>query len=70
MRDLIEAISIMMKYCGDDKYPTCCEHDVLYFPKADYDSVSDEDKKRLEELGFSKNTEGGEGFMSYRFGSC
>jgi hypothetical protein len=70
MKDLIEAITIMMKYCGNDKYPTHCEHDVLYFPNVDYDEVSDEDKKRLEELGFVENTEFGSGFMSYRFGSC
>lgn len=70
MKDLIEAITIMMKYCGNEKHPTHCEHDVLYFPKLDFDAVSSEDKKRLATLGFEYNTDGGYGFMSHRFGSC
>lgn len=70
MKDLIEALTIIMKYCGNDKYPTCCEHDVLYLPNVDYDSVSAEDKKRLKQLGFDYNTDGDYGFKSTRFGSC
>ncbi len=71
MKDLIEALTIFLKYTGEDPYaPTHCEHDVLCVPTVDYDKVSDEDKARLKELGFIENTEGGEGFMSYRFGSC
>lgn len=69
MKNLLEAITILSKYC-DDEFPTCCEHDVLYFPTVDYDAVSDTDKARLKKLGFTQNTDGGEGFMSYRYGSC
>lgn len=69
MKNLHEAISILLKY-NDDEYPTCCEHDMLYFPTVDYDSVSKEDKARLKKLGFVKNTDGGEGFMSFHYGSC
>lgn len=69
MKDLIEAITILMKYCGNEKYPTHCEHDVLYFPTVDYDEVTEPDKIRLETLGFIQNKEDG-GFKSYRFGSC
>ena len=70
MKNLIEALTIMMKYCGNEHYPTHCEHDVLYFPKLDYDAVSDVDKARLKELGFVHNTDSGCGFMSYQYGSC
>jgi hypothetical protein len=71
MKDLIEALTIFLKYVDDDPYaPTHCEHDVLYVPTVDFAKVSDEDKKRLDELGFTENTDGIEGFMSYRFGSC
>jgi hypothetical protein len=70
MKDLLEALQIMAKYMDDEYAPTCCEHDVLYVPTVDYDKVSAADKKRLDELGFIENTDGGQGFMSYRFGSC
>ena len=72
MKELIEAFQIFSKYLTEDdygfKYPTHCEHDVLYVPGVPYDSVSDEDKKRLSELGFEKSEF--EGFQSFRFGSC
>lgn len=68
MDDLIKALTILRKY-GNPKHPTHCEHDVLYV-FIDYDSVSDEDKDTLDDLGFIENSEGGEGFMSYRFGSA
>lgn len=67
MSDLIEALQIFLRY-GNPKYPTHCEHDKLYIainPKL----VSEEDKKRLHELGFFADTEAS-GFKSYRFGSC
>lgn len=67
MKDLIEALTIFLKY-GDPKYPTHCEHDELYVD-INPDKVSKEDKKRLDELGFFVN-EGLEGFSSFKFGSC
>lgn len=69
MKELIEALNIFAKYT-DAAYPFHCEHDVLYVPVVDYDEVSDEDKARLEELGFEENTESDQGFMSFRYGSC
>ncbi len=69
MDDLIEALTILRKY-NNATYPTCCEHDVLYVPTVNYDEVTVEDKVRLEELGFIYNSEGDQGFMSSRFGSC
>lgn len=67
MKDLIEALTIFLKY-GDPKYPTNCSHDELYVD-IEPDKVSEEDKKRLDELGFFPNDDN-DGFISFRFGSC
>ena len=48
--ELIAAFTIFGKYT-DTKWPTHCEHDVMQVG-VEYDSVSDEDKKALEALGF------------------
>jgi len=69
MKDLIEALTILAKYMDpEQKWPTHCEHDVLYVCHIDEEDVSEEDTKRLDELGFHPSEEGG--FQSYRFGSC
>lgn len=68
MENLIKALQILQKY-DNSKYPTHCEHDILYFPRVKPSSVSEEDVKTLQELGieadFDKNI-----FYSYEFGSC
>lgn len=70
MKDLLEAVTIMAKYSYiDEEWPTNCEHDILRFNKIDLLKVSQEDIKRLEELGFEADTEEGAGFYSFRFGS-
>lgn len=51
MEDLIKALLIFLKY-GNKQYPTSCEHDILYVD-IDPSVVPDEDKKTLDELGFS-----------------
>lgn len=66
MEDLIEALQIFLKY-SKDKYPTHCEHDQLHV-NVDPNKVSEEDKKRLEELSFTPDEF--DGFKSFRFGSC
>lgn len=66
MKDLIEALAILSKY-SDTKYPTTCEHDVLYVC-IDPATVSADDLARLAELSFLPNPEGS--FSSFRFGSC
>lgn len=66
MKNLIEALQIFLKY-SDSAYPTCCEHDVLYV-LVPHESVSDDDKKRLSELGFEPDRAGN--FRSYVFGSA
>jgi len=69
MKELIEAFQIFLKY-SSDPYPTHCEHDVMYV-NVNPEIVSEEDKKRLEDLGFnSGNGEVPEVFYSYKFGSC
>lgn len=67
MKDLIEALTIFLKY-SDVHSPTNCDHDVLYVC-VDPNVVSPEDKIRLGELSFIVDGYE-EGFMSFRFGSC
>lgn len=70
MKDLIEALQILLKY-GDPRNPTHCEHDVLTVVGIDPSDVAEEDKARLEELGFFISDEYGEPmFRSYRYGSA
>ena len=71
MRDLIEALQIFMKYCGDVKYPTYCNQEefiVCVRPSL----VSPEDQQRLKEIGFVPYEDFGYedyAFVSYRYGS-
>ncbi|HEY6019626.1 MAG TPA: hypothetical protein VIY48_06925 [Candidatus Paceibacterota bacterium] len=69
MKDLIEALTIFLKY-GDPHYPTHCEHDELTICGIDPEQVSDEDKETLEGLGFFVSEEDEGVFKSFRFGSC
>jgi hypothetical protein len=70
MSDLIEALQILLKY-GNPKYPTHCEHDVLTIWGIDPSNVTEDDKEKLDELGFFiSNEDGDECFRSFRFGSC
>lgn len=70
MDKLIEALTIFKKYANEFqlKFPTRCEHDVMYVP-IEAELVSPEDIKRLAELGFDVSEET-DGFRSYDFGSC
>lgn len=69
MSDLIKALQILLKY-GDPRWPTICEHDVMYFC-VDPAVVSAEDKAALDSLGVFVGTVGGDKtFMSHRFGSA
>lgn len=69
MNDLIKALLIFSKYT-DTKYPTHCEHDVLYICDVEKEDVSEEDLEELETLGFIWSEDLDEGFISFRFGSC
>ncbi len=70
LSELIEALQIFQKY-GNPDSPWHCEHDVLQICGIEPKDVSDEDIKRLEELGFDvENPYGEECFQSYKFGSA
>ena len=70
MKDLIEALTIFLKY-GNPDNPTHCEHDELLICDIDPKKVSKADVKRLDELGFFVTKQYGEKqFMSFRFGSA
>ncbi len=66
MRDLIEALTIFLKY-GDPHHPTHCEHDELRV-MIEPELVGADDIARLRELSFVPDFECG--FRSSRFGSC
>jgi len=70
MKDLIKALQILLPYANDDRYPTHCEHDTLYFGCGiERSMVSDGDTKLLDDLGVFWGEEE-DGFISFRFGSC
>ena len=68
MKDLIEALTIFLKY-GNPMFPTHCEHDMLYV-MIDPATVSAEDLDRLEALDFFPNYDFANIFASYRYGSA
>lgn len=71
MHDLIEALTLLMKYVGNQTFPTHCEHDVMYIncePEV-IQTVSEEDIQILADLGFIWSDDM-ECFCSYMFGSC
>jgi hypothetical protein len=68
VKDLIEALTILLKY-GNPRNPTHCEHDELTICGISPKKVSKEDKARIDKLGFIED-EGEECFKSYRFGSA
>jgi hypothetical protein len=67
MKQLIEALTIFLKYMEDVSYPTHCEHDVLHVACGP-ELVSEEDKAKLDTLGFFPDEY--DGFSSYKYGSC
>lgn len=66
MQDLIDALTILLKY-GNPENPTLCTHDELTICGIDPADVSDEDKAKLDGLGFFESEEC---FKSFRFGSA
>ncbi len=68
MEKLIEALQIFLKYKNED-YPTHCEHDELMIVGITEEEVSEEDKVKLNELGFNWNS-GSECWISFRYGSA
>ena len=70
MKDLIEALTILLKYANDDRNPIHCEHYQLYIGCGiTLDMVSKEDLEKLDKLGIFWS-ESDDSFISFRFGSC
>jgi hypothetical protein len=71
MKDLIEALQIFLKY-RNEEWPTHCEHYILCIMGVTKDEVSEEDQKRLDELGFTYLDDacGEPGWASFKFGSA
>lgn len=65
--DLIEGLTLLARHPGDTISPLHCEHDTLNV-MADDQAFTEEEIARLDDLGFSVNSEGG--FYSFRFGSA
>lgn len=65
LSNLIEALQIFLKY-GDVARPTHCEHDTLMVC-VDPEKVSQEDKYKLDKLGFHISEDH---FESFRYGSA
>lgn len=68
MKDLIEALTIFMKY-KNAFAPTHCSNDQLAVVGITYDEVSHADSLRLHELSFAWDEED-EARISYRFDSA
>lgn len=66
MRDLIEALTIFMKY-SDTTHPSTCEHDMFFINCVKPDDVSSDDLHRLDALGFIPYED--IGFVSFKYGS-
>jgi hypothetical protein len=67
MKDLIEALSIFLKY-EDPHTPTCCEHDVLFVQGSAPCDMQPKDAAQLEALSFSYQADL-PAWRSFRFGS-
>ena len=59
MRDLIEALLILQSCLRDPetKWPTHCEHDILYVCDVDFNKVTIEILHKLSELGFEPGSD-------------
>ena len=65
MKNLIEALQIMLRYFknADEKFPTHCEHDILYVYGVDFERMPLDAVLRLYEMGFFPGSdEDGEAF--------
>lgn len=71
MKDLIEALTIFLKYLEDKNshIATHCEHDELWIVEVGRSDVSAKDHARLDELGFFYD-EDDDSYKSFRFGSA
>lgn len=68
MKDLIEALTIFLKY-KNERWPTNCSHDLLAIMAVTKEEVSEEDVQRLDELGFHWMNDV-DSWGSFRYGSA
>jgi hypothetical protein len=68
MSDLIEALTIFLKY-ANPRNPTHCEHDVMSIMEVDLDDMTAEDIARVEALGFTWDDDN-DVWISFRYGSA
>lgn len=66
MEDLIKALQIFIKY-QNLQWPTICEHDILYIVGITEDEVLEDDKNKLNIMGF--HYEDGS-WVSHKYGSA
>lgn len=71
MDDLIEALNLVRPYMTDYqvKYPTGCEHDVLFL-NVNPDALPHSVLERLDELSFRPDYDYADSLTSHKFGSC
>lgn len=68
MEKLIQALQIFVKYKNLTN-PTHCEHDIFMVVGITEEEVMEEDKTKLDELGFNWNPEY-DCWSSFRYGSA
>lgn len=68
MENLIKALQIFMKY-SNRKYPTHCEHDILFIVGYTKEEISENDREELASLGFEWSDEYST-YISFKYGSA
>lgn len=70
MNDLIEALKILWQYAKnqDDRWPTACEHDILYVNKIDIKKMNAETVRKLAKLGFMPGIDSDYRTIAYNLG--
>ena len=52
MEDLIKALQILLPYYYGGRWPTCCEHDIMYVCEVDVSKMDVSVVRELDKLGF------------------
>ena len=52
MEDLIKALQILLPYYYGGRWPTCCEHDIMYVCEVDVSKMDVSVVHELSKLGF------------------
>lgn len=68
MEDLIKSLQIFLRH-GNVKFPTHCEHDIMYIFPNNPEGFTEEEVAELDKLGWHWD-EDDESWQSFKFGSC